>query len=274
MIIVRWIFQCALGIVLLALIIVTMMLHIIVMFWHRFLPSNITLSLSSFCYRCHGKLYFWLITKAMNISLSIQKSGAGVSESATRIVMANHQSLFDIVLLFGSINELVEGEKQFVLKESLKWMPIIGWYCWLRNYPFVNRLTLKQLRANPKLKEQATNDFKKAIRKNKEDVKTWIIFPEGTRNGGKKKSPYRYLLKPQVKGMQLIAAEVEQPIQLINASLCLPKPYLSFWQIITTVKSISIHMSVHDVKDVVCPTFIDDQWSMEDKRLQAHYEGS
>ena len=33
-------------------------------------------------------------------------------------------------------------------------------------------------------------------------------------------------------------------------------------------------MSVHDVKDVVCPTFIDDQWSMEDKRLQAHYEGS
>ena len=173
------------------------MLHIIVMFWHRFLPSNITLSLSSFCYSARKALFFGLITKAMNISLSIQKSGAGVSESATRIVMANHQSLFDIVLLFGSINELVEGEKQFVLKETfLKWMPIIGWYCWLRNYPFVNRLTLKQLRANPKLKEQATNDFKKPFEKIK-DVKTWIIFPRRNKERWQKKSPYRYLLSLQ-----------------------------------------------------------------------------
>ena len=43
-----------------------------------------------------------------------------------------------------------------------------------------------------------------------------------------KEVPLPIFVKPPVKGMQLIAAEVEQPIQLINASLCLPKPYLSF----------------------------------------------
>ena len=219
MIIVRWIFQCVLVVLLLVLSIAIMIPSLMVRLCHRLYPSNITSCMSSILYSYQENAFYWIITKALNITLSIHKTGADLSGGATRIVMVNHQSFFDTMLMIGMGGYLVEGEKLFVLKDSLKWLPFWGWYCWLSSYPFVKRLTLKQLRANPKLKEQAINDFKAAIRKNKDVVKTWIIYPEGTRNDGKKKSHYRYLLKPQIKGVQLIESEVGQPIQLVNVSI-------------------------------------------------------
>jgi len=90
----------------------------------------------------------------------------GVDWSRPQVLVANHQSMFDIPSMFAA----VPVPLRFMLKRELASMPFIGWYARLMGMVFIDRGNARD--AKQKLGEAAGK-----LR----DGATLIAFPEGTR---------------------------------------------------------------------------------------------
>lgn len=88
--------------------------------------------------------------------------------SHSGVIISNHQSDLDLLVL----GKLFPPGCTVVAKESLKWVPIIGWFMSLSGTFFLNR-------SNKEKSVCALNAALGNLRKNKRTV--WI-FPEGTRS--------------------------------------------------------------------------------------------
>jgi 1-acyl-sn-glycerol-3-phosphate acyltransferase len=113
-----------------------------------------------------------------------------VPREGGKIFVANHESHFDIPVLFASIPEPV----YFIAKKELKKIPFMGWYMALLGMIFIDRSN----------REKAMKSMKKAgkLIKNGRSV---ISFPEGTRS----KDGETKLFK---RGSFIIAKESNVPI--------------------------------------------------------------
>lgn len=133
-------------------------------------------------------------------------------------LIANHFSGVDILALQILLNRKVPHLK-FFMKDSLKWIPIIGQFCYFFNYPFIKRYTPQQIRKKPKRKYENISNLKDACGKLKSHPTTIINFLEGTRFTTTKhalqKSPYKNLLQPQVGGTSVLLTEMQQEIKVI-----------------------------------------------------------
>lgn len=89
-----------------------------------------------------------------------------IPESGPYMLMANHQSAFETVLLV-----VLLPQPAFVLKRSLLWIPVIGWGLALTRPIVIDRSS--PVRSLKRLLQQARKRFARG------DVV--VIFPEGTR---------------------------------------------------------------------------------------------
>lgn len=124
----------------------------------------------------------------------------------TYVFMVNHQSLFDIPLLFWYLNK---WQFKFVAKKSLFKIPIFGHAMSSANHISIDRQN----------KRKAIKDIQKAI-VTAENGNSPLIFPEGTRNPEPSK-----LLPFQVGGM-IIALKCQKPIApilMVGPAKALPK---------------------------------------------------
>ena len=133
-------------------------------------------------------------------------------------LVANHVSGIDILALQILFNRKVPHLK-FFMKDSLKWLPIIGQFCYFFNYPFIKRYTPKQIKKNPARKKQNILNLKKTCQKIKNQPTTVINFIEGTRFTTAKhkmqKSPYKNLLQPLAGGTSVLLTELSKEISVI-----------------------------------------------------------
>lgn len=133
-------------------------------------------------------------------------------------LIANHVSGIDILALQILFNRKVPHLK-FFMKDSLKWIPIIGQFCYFFNYPFIKRYTPKQIKKDPSRKKQNIINLKKTCRKIKRQPTTVINFLEGTRFTTAKhkiqKSPYKNLLTPLAGGTSVLLTELNKEILVI-----------------------------------------------------------
>ena len=107
-------------------------------------------------------------------------------------VVSNHQSALDIPILF----RLYRGRVRFVAKESLFRIPIFGWY--LRRYEFT-----ALDRSSPREAVRAVTGLVERLR---EDPRSYVIFPEGTRSVDGKLLPFR-------RGALKVCARARLPLQ-------------------------------------------------------------
>ena len=92
----------------------------------------------------------------------------GVDWSEPSVVVANHQSWFDVFALIGAL----PGHTRFVAKEELGRIPVFG-PAWRRcGHVSVNRSD----------RTKAVESLERASRKVREDKLTLVLFPEGTRS--------------------------------------------------------------------------------------------
>ncbi len=82
------------------------------------------------------------------------------------IIASQHQSMIDPVLLGGAFDR-----PAFVLKEELRWVPVIGLYCQM-----VGMILIDRKQASISMRRILTG-----LRRCIEEKRTVIIFPEGTR---------------------------------------------------------------------------------------------
>ncbi len=125
-----------------------------------------------------------------------------LDKDAWYLLIANHQSWLDIVLL--SALGVLPAPK-FFLKDELKYVPFVGTGAWAMDMPFMKRASKAKLAANPKLKGMDVERTKRSCRNFKNFPTTIINFVEGTRytqgKHTKQESPFKNLLKPKAGGI-------------------------------------------------------------------------
>ncbi len=108
---------------------------------------------------------FKFILFCLNVKINIE--GELPEDLDNTLIISNHTSMIDVLVLVS----IFKPRLQFVSKYENRWIPIIGWWMIMNDTVFIRRDNLKQ-----SIKE--LTKVTKALK----DNKTFMIFPQGTRN--------------------------------------------------------------------------------------------
>ncbi|MCL1142192.1 acyltransferase [Shewanella gaetbuli] len=208
------------------------------------------------------------------------------------MVIANHQSWVDILVLQRTLNGKIPFLK-FFLKQQLLYVPVLGLVWWALDFPFMRRFTTAQLKKNPSLRGKDIEITRKACEKFKTKPVSVMNFVEGTRfstaKHNKQASPYQYLLKPKAGGMAFALSAMGEHInKLVNVTLYYPGKVPSFWEYLCgQTQVIKVDIRITDIPDTLRGDYINDRqfkiefqeklnqiWLAKDKNLQRFHQNS
>jgi len=123
------------------------------------------------------------------------------------LVLANHQSWVDILVLQDVFNRRIPFLK-FFLKQELIWVPFLGLAWWALDFPFMRRYSRETLERRPELRGKDTEATRKACAKFAHLPVSVMNFVEGTRftpaKHAQQASPYAALLRPRAGGVAFV----------------------------------------------------------------------
>lgn len=173
------------------------------------------------------------------------------------LIVANHQSWTDILVLQSIFDGKIPPLKFFLKKELLWTLPFASWACWLLDFPLMTRLSKKKLAKHPELKGQDIITTRKACEKFKNRPTTVAIFIESTRFTREKQarqtSPYQHLLRPKAGGIAFALATLGDFFhKILDVTIVYPKTKPTIWQffcgeiptIIVRVKTLPIDQTL------------------------------
>ena len=171
----------------------------------------------------------WILINDFNILLTNKirwdVSGVdGLTRNEWYLVVANHQSWVDILVLQKIFNRKIPFLK-FFLKKELIWVPFLGLAWWALDYPFLERSATTY---------KDTETILKACEKFRTTPVSIVNFVEGTRftidKHRKQSSPYTNLLKPKAGGIALVLNSMGKQIDsILDVTIAYPHGAQSFW---------------------------------------------
>lgn len=211
------------------------------------------------------------INKALKIDWKIN----GLNELETKdwhLVIANHQSWLDIVILQRLFNRKIPVLK-FFIKDQLKWIPLLGFAWWAMGCPFMKRYNKAYLAKNPHKQGKDILSTVKAIEQFKQTPASIMSFVEGTRFTTEKniqqKSPYTHLLKPKAGGISQIISLMGQQINcLINVTIIYPRQHYSLWDFLCG----RIHAIQINIKQLPIPPQFSSSKLIDDEQMQNEFK--
>lgn len=149
------------------------------------------------------------------------------------LVVANHQSWLDIVILHRVFNRKIPVLK-FFIKDQLKWVPLLGFSWWAMGCPFMKRYSKEYLAKKPHKKGKDLIATLKAIEAFKRTPASVMNFIEGSRftlnKKQKQQSPYNHLLKPKAGGIGFVISSMHQQINsVLDVTIVYSEKKLSLW---------------------------------------------
>lgn len=151
------------------------------------------------------------------------------------LVIANHQSWVDILVLQRIFNRKIPFLK-FFLKKELIWVPFLGLAWWALDFPFMQRYSRKFLEKHPHLKGKDLEATKKACEKFKFKPVSVMNFVEGTRRTTEKhsdKCEFYNLLNPKAGGMAFVLDAMQQNLNtLVDVTIYYPDKTPSYWDFV------------------------------------------
>ncbi|WP_163935328.1 acyltransferase [Paraferrimonas sp. SM1919] len=172
------------------------------------------------------------------------------------MIIANHQSWVDILVLQRALNRRAPFLK-FFLKRELIYVPVLGIAWWALDFPFMQRYSAQTLRKKPHLKGKDLETTKRSCAKFKSKPVSVMNFVEGTRFTETKfdsqKPPFTNLLRPKAGGLAFaLEAMGDQIDTLLDISIYYPNGRPSFWdflsgnlgKVVVHIKRISIDESM------------------------------
>jgi 1-acyl-sn-glycerol-3-phosphate acyltransferase len=153
---------------------------------------------------------------------------------ASYLVLSNHQSWVDILVLEKIFLKRIPFLKFFIKKELL-WIPVLGFSWWALDYPVMHRFSKETLEKNPHLKGKDLETTKKACEKFKNMPVSVMNFVEGTRFTPEKHkrqaSPFKHLLRPKAGGTAfVINAMGDQFKAILNVTIVYPHGIKTIWE--------------------------------------------
>jgi 1-acyl-sn-glycerol-3-phosphate acyltransferase len=165
------------------------------------------------------------------------------------LILANHQSWADILVLQNVFNRKVPFIK-FFLKKELLYVPLLGLCWWALDFPFMKRYSKSFLQRNPHLKGKDIETTRKACQKFRFKPAAIMNFVEGTRFTPDKhqlqQSPFVHLLKPKAGGAAFVLGAMgEQLHRVLDVTIYYPQGIPSFWDYISgKVHDITVQIKV------------------------------
>jgi len=171
-------------------------------------------------------------TKPANLKISGIET---IQPANWHLVIANHQSWLDIVVLQYVLNRPVRIPLlSFFIKNSLKWIPLLGFAWWAMGYPFMKRHPKAYLEKKPHKKGEDLKSTLKAINRFKKIPASIVSFVEGTRFTDQKnlqqQVEYQHLLKPKAGGISFVIGAMHKEIDsLLDITIAYQDKQHSIW---------------------------------------------
>ena len=181
----------------------------------------------------------WIAINSANLATfaSIDWKPRGVEElrrDRWYLVMANHQTWVDILVLQKVFNRRIPFLK-FFIKQQLIWFPFLGIAWWALDMPFMKRYSPQYLARNPHMQGKDLETTRKACGKFRHTPTSVINFLEGTRFSEAKRDarnvPYRHLLQPRAGGFAVAMASMGELFDaVLDVTLVYPDGPAQFWE--------------------------------------------
>lgn len=233
--------------------------------------------------RGHRLLFSVLGITRLNVRWA---AGPRLSTDAWYLVISNHQSWADIVILQNVLVDAIPTLK-FFTKRQLVWVPLIGVAMWFLDFPYVRRLPRERIAADPSLAEldrQATLDACRVFRDHPTSV---LAFLEGTRFTAAKhaaQDPARFhnLLNPKLGGASYVVSTLADRIHgVLDVTLVYPEGVPTFWELLKgecprVDVLIEPRLLPDDVLEAADPDavrellrpWVENVWQIKDRRLE------
>lgn len=203
----------------------------------------------------------------MKLLLKTQIKITGLDQVAGKnwyMLISNHQSWLDIVILFNTFLYRIPILK-FFMKRELITVPIIGQACWMMDYPLMYRYNKEFLKKHPEMKGKDLETTRKSCEHFKNTPTSVITFVEGTRNTKLKhkrqNSPYKYLLKPKAGGFSFVLYALSDCMkQIVDVTLVYPMRPVTLWDFMCgKLDNIFIDIKIRDITPDIIGNYVDNQ---------------
>jgi 1-acyl-sn-glycerol-3-phosphate acyltransferase len=177
----------------------------------------------------------------MDLLLPVRWDVEGVGDldpAGHYLIVSNHLSWVDILVLF----RVFHGHTaliRFFIKESVRYMPIVGQACVAVDMPFMKRYTAEYLERHPDKRGKDLEATRRACQHFRDIPVAVLIFMEGTRLTPAKHAeqgrPYRHLLRPRIGALSYVLACMgDQLNEILDVTLAYPGVgELTFWKFLS-----------------------------------------
>ncbi len=188
-----------------------------------------------------GLSWVWCNNVGLQLTKQIRWEVAGTEglrSDAWYLVVANHQSWVDIVVLQKIFHGKIPMLK-FFLKKELIWVPILGIAWWAMDFPFMRRSSSVQ--KDFETARQACDKFRLV-------PVSVMNFLEGTRFTSEKRqkqnSPYKNLLKPKAGGIAIVLGAMgEQLRAILDVTIVYPEGVQEIWAFLCSrTMTVKVHV--------------------------------
>ncbi len=193
-------------------------------------PTDFMLNLICTLWASCNHLYLQF---ANNIKLDIAGT-ENLSMKDWYLVLSNHQSWADIIILQAVLNARIPYFR-FFLKKELAWIPLFNLVWFALDYPYMKRYSKAFLEKNPHLKGKDIETTRKSCARFKHVPVSIMNFVEGTRfskqKHAKQQSPYKRLLKPKAGGIAFVLAAMgDQLSSILDVTIYYSPKVAGFWE--------------------------------------------
>lgn len=197
----------------------------------------------------------WIAANGKIISLTNKiewdvKGIEDISRFKNYLIVSNHQSWVDIVVLQKIFNRKIPFPRFFV-KKQLRYLPFLGGAFKALDFPFMNRYSKDYLKKHPEKKGEDMRVTQEACRKMANTEFSLINFLEGTRFTKSKyegqNPPFKNHLNPKAGGLAFALEAFEGKLNtLLDVTIVYSKGDLSFWGYLTG-KINTIKVSIREI---------------------------
>ena len=188
----------------------------------------------------------------------------GLKPDAWYLVVSNHQSWVDILVLQKIFHRKIPFLK-FFLKKELIWVPVMGLAWWALDFPFMKRYSRSFIEKHPHLKGKDIEITRKACKKFETIPVSIMNFMEGTRftkgKHRKQNSPYEHLLRPKSGGIAFVLSAMGTQLNsIVDVTIVYPRGVGSFWDLICgRIREIRVQVKPIPITDDIRGDYFNDQ---------------
>lgn len=212
-------------------------------------------------YLLDGCATFWISVNSANQNLfsrtKFEATGLeGLSKKDWYLVISNHQSWVDILVLQRIFNHKIPFLK-FFLKKELIWVPFLGLAWWALDFPFMHRYSKALLAKHPHLKGKDLENTRKACEKFTFKPVSIMNFVEGTRLTEQKQArqgaKFKHLLKPKAGGMAFVLGAMgDQLHKLLDVTIHYPEGTPTYWEFVCgKVKKVQVQVRILSIQELL-----------------------